>query len=52
MRLGATLLDHAPDALTIFPVDKLAKVDSDMAQIGRGWTFKLHPLLPERRSWM
>ncbi len=27
-RIGTTLLDHAPGAQTIFPVVKLAKVDS------------------------
>ncbi len=28
-RIGTTLLDHAPGAPTVFPVVKLAKVDSD-----------------------
>jgi len=28
-RIGTALLDHAPNALTIFPVVKLAKVDLD-----------------------
>ncbi len=29
-RIATTLLDHAPGNTTIFPVVKLAKVDSDM----------------------
>jgi len=28
-RIGTTILDHAPGTLTIFPIVKLAKVDSD-----------------------
>ncbi len=28
-RIGTTLLDHAPGALTVFPIVKLAKVDLD-----------------------
>ncbi len=30
-RIGTTLLDHAPDAPTVFYIVKLEKVDSDMA---------------------
>ncbi len=30
-RIGTTLLDHAPDAPTVFPIVILAKVDSDTA---------------------